>query len=469
VVLDAAGTTAERLLPILQRWLGEPRLGAAVLLVATRRAVAVATDDDPDLATAPVWGLLRSAQVEHPSRFRAVDLDGPAGPEVWARVLASDEPQLAVRAGRLTAPRLVDAAPTADLAPPPDGPWSLRVDAPGTFDGLALAPAREGSRALAAGEVRIAVRAAGLNFRDVMGALGAYPGDPGPLGGEGAGVVVEVGDGVSGLRVGDRVMGMFPYAFGPLAVADHRTVARIPAGLSFVEAAGIPIVFLTAWRGLVDLGGLRAGERVLIHAAAGGVGMAAAQLARHLGAEVFGTASPSKWDRLRALGFDDAHLASSRDLSFEARFGRVDVVLDSLAGPFVDASLRLLGPGGRFVEMGKTDVRDEDAVRSARPGVTYRAFDLGDAGADRIGEMLEALVALFAAGALTPVPVRAWDVRRAPEAFRYMAQARHVGKIVLTVPRPVEPEGTVLITGGTGTLGALVAHHLVRRRRSRRR
>jgi polyketide synthase 12 len=212
---------------------------------------------------------------------------------------------------------------------------------------------------------------------------------------------------------------------------------------------------------------LEAGERLLVHSAAGGVGMAAVQLAGYLGVEVFGTASPGKWGALRSLGLDESHIASSRTLEFKDRFldqteGRgVDVVLDSLAGEFVDASLGLLPEGGRFVEMGKTDVRDPDVVAGEHPGVAYRAFDLAEAGPDRIQGILCELLALFEAGVLEPLPVVSWDMRRAVEAFRFMSQARHTGKIVLTLPAPVDPEGTVLITGGTGGLGALVARHLV--------
>ena len=153
----------------------------------------------------------------------------------------------------------------------------------------------------------------------------------------------------------------------------------------------MPIVFLTAYYGLVDLAGLKAGEKVLIHAGAGGVGMAAIQLAHHLGAEVFATASPAKWDALRELGLDDDHIASSRDLEFEEKFLEttggegVDVVLNSLAGEFVDASLELLPRGGRFLEMGKTDIRDPEQVAAEHPGVAYRAFDLIEAGPERIG------------------------------------------------------------------------------------
>jgi NADPH:quinone reductase-like Zn-dependent oxidoreductase/acyl carrier protein len=214
---------------------------------------------------------------------------------------------------------------------------------------------------------------------------------------------------------------------------------------------------------LAVLGG---GEALLVHGGAGGVGMAALQIAAHLGVEVFATAHPDKWGALRDLGLDDAHIASSRSLEFKEKFlevtggSGVDVVLDSLAGEFVDASLGLLPRGGRFIEMGKTDIRDPDRIAAEHGGVRYRAFDLQEAGPDRIQEMLGELVGLFGRGVLRPLPVRRFDVRRAPEAFRFMREARHVGKIVLGVPQALDREGTVLVTGGTGGLGAVVARHL---------
>ena len=169
---------------------------------------------------------------------------------------------------------------------------------------------------LAAGQVRVAVAAVGVNFRDVLVALGMYPGG-GELGAEGAGVVVEVGPGVTGLAVGDAVMGLLGVV-GSEAVVDARLVTAVPHGWSLAQAAGVPVVFLTALYGLSVLAGVKAGQRVLVHAATGGVGMAAVQLARHWGAEVFATASRGKWDTLRAMGFDDDHIADSRTLEFEA-------------------------------------------------------------------------------------------------------------------------------------------------------
>jgi len=292
-------------------------------------------------------------------------------------------------------------------------------------------------------------------------------------------VVVEVGPGVEGLLVGDAVMGLLGVV-GAEAVVDARLVTAVPAGRSLIEAASVPVVFLTAFYGLSVLAGAKAGEQVLVHAGTGGVGMAAVQLARHLGLEVFVTASRGKWETLRAMGFDDDHISDSRSLDFEAKFsavtgGRgVDVVLNSLAGEFTDASLRLLTPGGRFIEMGKTDLRDPQVVAERYRGVQYRAFDLIEAGPERIAAMLSEVVRLLAAGALTPLPVQTFDVRCASAAYRFVSQARHVGKVVLTLPDGpggalVSGAGgelagsTVVITGGTGMAGSAVAAHLVER------
>ncbi|GAA1397231.1 hypothetical protein GCM10009639_34370 [Kitasatospora putterlickiae] len=459
----ARGATlvAERTLAMAQLWLASEWLGEAKLVAVTRNAVAVGAES-VDLAQAPAWGLLRSAQAEHPGRFVLVDTDGAAGPD-WSTLADLDEPQLAVRGGALLSPRLDRV-----VAGPAGHAWRLGSTEKGSLENLTILPS-DGARALGVGEVRISVRAAGLNFRDVLIALGMYPGEA-PLGSEAAGVVLEVGADVTDLKPGDRVFGLVTDAFGPLAVADRRTVAPVPAGLTFAEAAAIPVVHLTAYYGLVDLADLRPGEKLLVHAAAGGVGMAAIQLAHHLGAEVFATASPAKWDAVRALDVPVERIANSRDLGFRDAFRQatggagVDVVLNSLAGEFVDASLELLPRGGRFLEMGKTDLRDPEAVARQHAGVRYRSYDLVTAaGPERIQQMLVEIAELFARGVLTPSPIRSWDVRRGQDAFRYLREGRNTGKVVLTVPAPLDPEGTVLITGGTGGLGALFARHLVTR------
>lgn len=283
--------------------------------------------------------------------------------------------------------------------------------------------------------------------------------------GEGAGVVLETGPGVTDLAAGDRVMGLFFAGVGPVTVTDRRLLAPVPAGWSFAQAATVPIVFISAWHGLADLAAIKPGDSLLLHAAAGGVGMAALQLAQHWGAEVYTTASRPKHATLRALGVQADRIADSRTLGFEDAFraavpGGMDVVLNSLAGEFTDASLRLTAGGGRFVEIGKTDIRDAAEVAAAHPGVSYQAFDILDAGPDRIQQILAELGALFDRGTLHPLPLRAWDVRRAGRALRHLGAARHTGKVVLRLPCDLDPEGTVLITGGTGTLGLLLARHL---------
>jgi acyl transferase domain-containing protein/cytochrome P450/NADPH:quinone reductase-like Zn-dependent oxidoreductase/surfactin synthase thioesterase subunit len=443
-VPTAARTVTNWVLDHLREWLAGDNGKLAVL---TRHAVSTIVGEDvPNLAHTPVNGLVRAAQSEHPDRFVLVDLDGtPESEAALPGLLAAGEPQLAVRAGAGYAPRL--ARPDESLLDlPRDDRWMVDAGPGGTVDDLVVLPTEP--RELAPGEVRVRVRAAGVNFRDVLITLGQYPGDA-SLGSEGAGTVEEIGPDVTGLAVGDRVFGMFTGAFGPVAVADRRMIARMPADWTFEQAAAIPIVFLTAWYGLRDIADVQPGDKVLVHSAAGGVGMAAVRLARHWGAEVYGTASPAKW---AATGLPDDRLASSRDTGFEQRFPAVDVVLNSLTGELLDSSLRLLAPGGRFVELGKTDIRDTEA--------NYRAFELAEAGPDRIAEMLAELLDLFAHGVLETLPVRAWPLSRARTALRFVSQAKHVGKVVLTPPRRWDPNGTVLITGGTGVLGSLLARHL---------
>ncbi|BBZ69338.1 type I polyketide synthase [Mycobacterium paraseoulense] len=465
--VHAATTEA---LGVLQTWLGDA--GSPVLVVQTRGAVALAGEDVTDLAGAAVWGLVRSAQAEHPGRVVLIDSDGSLDARA---VIGCGEPQLAVRAGVAYAARMRPLRRGSVLRLPPGG-WRLDAGGGGTLEDLVVSPCPRAE--LEAGQVRVAVAAVGVNFRDVLVALGMYPGG-GQLGAEGAGVVVEVGPGVRGLAVGDAVMGLLGVV-GSEAVVDQRLVTPVPEGWSLVTAAGVPVVFLTALYGLSVLAGLRPGERVLVHAATGGVGMAAVQLARHWGAEVFATASRGKWETLRAMGFDDDHIGDSRTLDFEEKFtsatggAGVDVVLNSLAGDFTDASLRLLAPGGRFIEMGKTDVRDPDVVAERYGGAQYRAFDLMEAGADRTAAMLAQIVQLLRDGALEPLPLKTFDVRCASAAYRFVSQARHIGKVALTVPTGPGAVlsgcgglagGSVVVTGGTGMAGSALARHLVERYR----
>ena len=462
-VVDTYERTHQALAAV-QSWLAEHDSG--VLVVSTRGAMGLAGEDVTDLAGAAVWGLVRSAQTEHPGRIVLVDSDAPLDDTTIASALAVGEPQVLVRGetvytARVHGSRAVDSV----LVPPGDGPWRLGLSSAGTFENLQLEPVPNAGAPLEPGQVRVAMRAIATNFRDIMITLGMFTHDA-LIGGEGAGVVVEVGPGVTEFAVGDSVYGFFPDGSGTLVAGDVRLLLPMPSDWSYAEAAAISAVFTTAYYAFVHLADVQPGQRVLVHAATGGVGMAAVQLARHLGLEVFATASRGKWDTLRAMGFDDDHICDSRSLEFEDKFraltgGRgVDVVLDSLAGDFVDASLRLVAPGGVFLEMGKTDIRDPGVIAQEYSGVRYRAFDLFEPGRVRMHQYMLELAELFDAGILRPLPVTTFDVRRAPAALRYLSQARHVGKVVLTMP-DAWAAGTVLITGGTGMAGSALARHLV--------
>ncbi|MFC7639653.1 alcohol dehydrogenase catalytic domain-containing protein [Streptosporangium lutulentum] len=320
---SAAHALTGRALGLLQDWLADDDFAGSRLVVLTQNAVtARAGEPGAGLAQAVLWGLLRSAQTENPDRFVLLDLDRQdVSLGAVEAALATGEPQLAVREGDLYAPRLARLSAGAALAEPPGvgNAWQLDVTAKGSLENLALVPSPEAAEPLAPGQVRLAVRAAGLNFRDILITLGMVRDDGRPAASEGAGVVLEVGDGVTGMAPGDRVMGLIG-KIGPVSVADHRLLTRMPTGWSFAEAAAAPVVYLTAYYGLRDLVGVRRGESLLLHAAAGGIGLAALQLARHWGVEVYGTASAGKWDALRTVGYADDHIASSRSLDFERRF-----------------------------------------------------------------------------------------------------------------------------------------------------
>ncbi|GAB3483568.1 beta-ketoacyl synthase N-terminal-like domain-containing protein [Nocardiopsis coralliicola] len=483
----AARAATAATLELVQQWLAEEPTGEARLAVVTRGAAATRPGEGvEDLSGAAAWGMLRSVQTENPGRFVLLDLEpGDAAPERPAEeaaavqaalrhAVAADEPQLALRDGALLVPRLGTAAPGA-AGPAADRGWRLEADGSGRIDGLACRPHPDAERPLGAGEVRIDVHSAGLNFRDVLLTLGAYP-EPGTIGYEAAGTVAATGPGVSGLAPGDRVMGLVAGALGPVGVADQRMLARVPDGWTLAEASAATGVYLTAYYALVDTARLQGGERLLVHAAAGGVGLAAVHLGRHLGAEVYATASAPKRALLRRLGIPAERIGDSRSAEFEERLGRttaaetgaagsggVDVVLNSLTGPLADAGLRLLRGGGRFVEIGRNDLRDPAAVEAEHPGTAYLPLALPNAGPERIAEMLADLGALFDKSVLPRLPLSCLPIGSTSAGMRRMQLGRSTGKTALTVQRPLDPGGTVLITGGTGALGKVVVRHLADR------
>ncbi|WP_433548670.1 amino acid adenylation domain-containing protein [Streptomyces sp. CA-294286] len=440
------------------------------LVWVTRNAVGTGADDPVSgLGAGPLWGLMRTARSEHPElALRMIDLAGDEADRgaLPAALMLEAEPECALRHGEVLVPQLRRVGSGGDLEIPADGNWQLEIAAKGRLD-EPLKVRTVPRTAVAAGEIRAEVRATGVNFLDVLNALGMV--EIPAFGLEFAGVVTETGADVTHLRAGDPVFGLARGSFASEVVMDARQVVRMPDSLAFDEAATIPMTFLTAWYGLHELGALQPGERVLVHAAAGGVGMAAVQLARLHGAEVYGTASEPKWPALRESGLADERIASSRDLGFVEKFGpdlpdgRFDVVLNSLATEFIDAGLAMLGSGGRFLEMGKIDLREQSWIEENHPGVAYTVYNLPEAGPELIHKMLTSLAALFADGSLKPLPLRTFPMTHTSEALRFMAQARHVGKVVL-IPSAQRKflggDGAVLVSGGLGDLGGRVAKWL---------
>jgi NADPH:quinone reductase-like Zn-dependent oxidoreductase/acyl carrier protein len=316
------------------------------------------------------------------------------------------------------------------------------------------------------------VEATGLNFKDVLNVLGMYPGEAGPLGGECAGRITAVGPGVTALSPGDAVLAVAAGCFASHVTAKSELVHRLPPGISVEEGSSFPIAFLTAEYCLSYLAGVRSGDRVLIHAAAGGVGMAAVRLAQRAGAEVFATAgSPRKRELLHSIGVK--HVFDSRSTDFAGKLldltgGRgVDVVLNSLSGDQIEASFRVLARSGRFVEIGKRGIKSHEWVTALNRDLRYFVVDWGETAAKEpalIGEMLARLVDELGRGTLAPLPHHVFCLDDIDRAFRFMAQARHVGKIVVRHGQRTTPslrrDGTYLITGGLSGLGLLVAKSL---------
>lgn len=349
---------------------------------------------------------------------------------------------------------------------------------------------------LAEDEVEVAVRATGLNFRDLMFTLGLLSeeaienGFAGPtLGLEFAGVVLSVGSGESPFMPGDKVVGFGPSCFADRVVTKASAITHLPTGISFEAAATIPCTFFTVYYALHYLAQLEPGERILIHCAAGGVGIAAVQIAKWMGAEIFVTAgSREKRDFLRLLGVD--HIFDSRTLAYadeimEVTGGQgVDVVLNSLAGEAIGRNFRILKPFGRFLELGKRDFYENTKIglRPFRNNISYFGIDTDQlmlARPEMTRRLFAEVMDLFSDGVLHPLPYLTFEAEEIVDAFRFMQQARHIGKIVVTYrngitqvekPKPVERQrlsladnGTFLVTGGLGGFGLRTAQWLVER------
>lgn len=443
---------------------------------------------------APLWGLGGVIALEQPQlQCRRIDLDpsvsvAPAMSVLLPELLSPDvEDRIAYRQGVRHLARLVrhQEIPTltGELSIPRQ-PFQLKLSAYGMLDNLSLQPLQR--RLPDEQEVEIQVRAVGLNFRDVLNTLGVlkdyYAEHMGitsakqlTFGFECAGTIVAVGAGVAHLQVGDEVMAtMLTDAFSSFITTRAEFVVPQPSQISSEAAATIPLAFLTAYYGLHHLAKIQPGDRVLIHAAAGGVGQAAIQLAQQAGAEIFATASPSKWEFLNQIGVQ--YVMNSRTLDFTDRVlelteGRgVDIVFNSLTGEVIPKNLEILAPGGRFVEIGKIGIWDEERVHQTRSDVRYFPFDLGEVAQqqpDLISQMLNFLGHQIDRGELQTLPHKVFPIEQSIAAFRYMQQSKHIGKVVISMPEIVERQVAVssqasyLITGGLGALGLHSAGWLV--------
>ncbi len=463
----------EQLLTVTQTLLTQQDLKlAGGLWILTERAVATESGEPVDPAQSALWGFGRTVITEQPGlRCRLVDSDGfDDALHSLADLLRApvEEPEIALRQGKHLVPRLLPWARSGHLTVPRSTDYFLAPTERGAIDNLRLnemhVPPPD------AGQVQIRVEAAGLNFRDVLNVLGLYPGDPGQIGGgDLSGIVTELGAGVTGFEVGQRVFGFMPGSFATRVNVPAQFLSPVPNGIGAVGAATIPAGALTT-RLAFDWAQVGPGDRVLIHAASGGVGLAAIQIAKQRGATVFATASTYKRATLRELGVE--HVYDSRSTDFADQIladtggSGVDVVLNSLTNEgFIEATVRATAQGGRFAEIAKRDIWTREQMAAARPDIKYEIIALDaciEQEPERVGELLAELADSMACGELAPIAAEVYPVTEAKTAFRRMQQARHIGKIVLQMPKPLQPRGdrSYLITGGVGALGLFTAAHL---------
>ena len=476
------------------------------------RGGALLTDDphleriiEPDQAA--VWGLGRVLMNEmESSRPVLIDLaqDGDFMlPQLVRELLWPDDEQEVVLVAqgryalRMQTANIGQTGVVSSAESLLDDSSLVRLDflVPGQLRNLVWLPQSEVG--LPADGVELRPMATGLNFRDVMYVMGLLPDEAvekgfagASLGLECAGVVTRVGSAVRGFSPGDAVMGFGAACFASRVVTSANAITHKPALWSYEAAATVPTVFFTVYYALKQLADVRVGERVLIHGGAGGVGIAAIQLATYLGAEVFVTAgSAEKRDFVRLLGAD--HVFDSRSLDFADEIlaltggEGVDVVLNSLAGEAMRRNLRVLRPFGRFLELGKRDFFENTSVglRPFKDNISYFGIDADQlliARPEMATRLFGEVMALFHAGALTPLPFRAFGADRVVDAFRTMQQSRHIGKVVLTLvdnkrerisasrplirqwPLAVQGSATWLVTGGLAGFGLETARWLVR-------
>lgn len=439
-------------------------------------------------ASEAIWSFCRVLTNEYPQRdIRLLDccptIEAPQISDRIATVLADprDEREVHLDATGRSAVRIVRLPRQSDNTPQA---LTLKLSPGRGIADLSWQPADR--KKPDQGQIEVEVEATGLNFRDVMLAMGLLYDDVldggaagAVLGFECAGRVTAVGKGVAGLAVGDLVCGVGSEAFSTYVTAPGSNFIKIPEGLDPQKAATIPVAFLTAWYGLVEMARLKSGETVLIHGAAGGVGLAALQIAKARGAKVVATVSTlDKRALVQLLGADAVYDSRTTDFLeyVNSRHGGVDVVLNSLAGDAMRASLKCLKPFGRFVELGKRDYigNTEIALRPFRRNLSYFGVDVDQLFSSHpkvASRGLSYILKGFQSGRFIPIPHTVFKGEFTAEAMRLMQGAGHVGKIVICPPRietvgdgrtamsaPFKPaEGAQLVVGGTGGFGFATA------------
>ncbi len=400
------------------------------------------------VAQAPAIGIFRVILSEHPNfSCRGIDLPTDVSPAdrglLWSELLHVDtEREVALRGEARYVQRISRGLPHREQRLDAAVPLRLESRERGLLDSLRFTPFT--LPACAPGEVLIKVKAAGMNFRDVLKALALYPAETADariFGDEVAGEVIAIGEGVTHLAVGDKAFGLAVFGLATHSLARAADVRKMPDHLSFEEAATLPVVFMTAWYALNNVARMKAGESILVHAGAGGVGMAAIQIAHHLGAEVIASAgSPTKRALLKTLGVK--HVIDSRRGDFaesvmELTHGRgVDVVLNALAAEAIPMGLSCLAESGRFLEIGKRDIYLNSRIplwglrrNSSFHVIAMDAIFAGDE--EQTRDLLAEIAALVEQGALTPLPFRSFPASRIDAAFRLMAGGKHTGKVVV--------------------------------------
>lgn len=457
-------------------------------------------ESSASVAQSPLLGIGRVISNEHAELCcTRVDLSNDGSEEEirsFSEELRSDgdEYEIALRGAARYVARLEHYKPqgsadtvSENTVPITDQPFRLVVNNPGTLDALEL---REVARtAPGAGEVEIKVNAASLNFRDCLMALGllppAKPGAPLKLGWDCAGEVTALGEGVESFAIGDEVVAVCPPCFGAYAIANAHAVVLKPSQLSFEEAAAIPGGYVTAHYCLHEMGRLQRGERILIHAAAGAVGIAAIQLAQLIGAEIFATAgSPEKREYLKSIGVE--HVMDSRSLDFADEILRItngegiDMVINSIAGEAIPKGLSILRNRGRFLEIGKTDMLQNNPVGLALldKNISFISVDLSYIlyqNPEYFSVLLRAGMQYFEDRAVELLPIKTYPLSQIVDAFHFMARASHIGKLVVSMqdraeaklipaqqhPTRIREDATYLITGGLSGLGLTVAQWMV--------